>query len=1044
MLVGREADLAVVGDLVAAAHAGAGQAVLLEGEAGIGKSALLDACAQRCGDHGFAVLVGRADELGATRPFAPLLDAFADGPQRDAAGEAVRRRLAAGRTAPVAVVESDPGLQSLLIDDLATLIEDLCVSQPVALCLDDLHWADASTLATLAALVRRSADLPLLLVLAARPVPRSGDLEAFVDLLSGTASGVAASRIQLGRLDAGEADELTAAVLGARPGPGLRGLLDGCAGNPLLIVEMLASLRDAGLLATDGDDVDTAGDPAALQLPTSLTETVRRRMARLDDKLQAVATIAALLGSRFTLTDLATVTSRPTTEVYPLVQTLVEARLFVDDSRALAYRHDLVREAVLSALPESVRVDLHRGIAAALQAAGAPIMRVAEQLALGAEPGSAEAVSVLREAAEEISAQDPAGAESLLRRALELCDPMDPQRDLVSAHLVDAMSWGGRLLEAEATASEVLSRPVQPEAEIALRSALSRSLLLLARPLEAIPHEERLIELHHAIGRSTAWPLAESASCRVFGLDLDGAVREADEAVRLAEEADDTMATILGLSVQSFARTASGESALAVALATRAVTLADATPGGEGHRIHPNLFRGIALQSLGHHADAGHALDRGRTLGEHLGSSWALPIYHFLTALGHWDRGEWDDLLTEIDAGVTQNDERAFSIGQAWAYGVSGRVLVHRGELERATVVLDRGDQLIAERGAQFGVDWIVLARSLLLEAQGRRQEGLELLSIVWEAAAGLQAAASLVLVGGDLARLAVDAGDEGLARRVVDELAVVGERTPDDLVVRGRERRARALVEHDLGAMAEAVTVFDELGHRFETAVVRAELADLLAAAGDRDAATAAYDEALTTLEEIGATPEAERVRSRLVDLTPSAPRRPTEPRAVSGWEALTPTEHLIVEEVCGGRSNPQVAERLGISRRTVDAHLRSIYTKLDITTRLALAVAHHEREPADGGQARTETTTVPAATSWMPSCSGGRRMGTRTIRPQSTSAASKPVASATTVPSRKTAHRRKAWRNVIAAPVVRSTTRVFMIFLPSVWPSRVCRPTW
>ena len=171
---------------------------------------------------------------------------------------------------------------------------------------------------------------------------------------------------------------------------------------------------------------------------------------------------------------------------------------------------------------------------------------------------------------------------------------MDPQRDLVSAHLVDAMSWGGRLLEAEATASEVLSRPVQPEAGIALRSALSRSLLLLARPLEAIPHEERLIELHHAIGRSTAWPLAESASCRVFGLDLDGAVREADEAVRLAEEADDTMATILGLSVQSFARTASGESALAVALATRAVTLADATPGGEGHRIHPNLFRGIS------------------------------------------------------------------------------------------------------------------------------------------------------------------------------------------------------------------------------------------------------------------------------------------------------------------------------------------------------------------------------------------------------------------------------------------------------------------
>ena len=946
MLVGREADLVIVSARTNDARAGAGQVLLLEGEAGIGKSALLDACARHADQLGFVVLVGRADELGATRPFAPLLDALAQGPQGDAAGEAVRRRLTRERTAPVAVVESDPGLQSLLIDDLANLVEELCVSQPVALCLDDVHWADGATLATLATLARRSADLPILIVVAARPVPRSGDLEAFVDLVTGPAPGVATTRIPLRRLDAEDVDGLAEIVLDARPGAGLRDLLAGCAGNPLLVVEMLAALRDAGLLAPSGEGVDIAGDPAALRLPTSLNETVRRRMARLDDKLQAVATIAALLGSRFTLTDLATVTDRPATDLFPLVQTLVEARLFVDDGRALTYRHDLVRDAVLSALPQSVRVELHRGIAKALQAAAAPLMRVAEQLALGAEPGSAEAVAVLRSAAEEISAQDPAGAESLLRRALELCDPTDPQRDLVSARLVDALSWGSRLDEAETMATEVLSRPVQPEAEIALRSALSRSLLLLARPLEAIPHEERLIDLHRATGRSTAWPLAESASCRVFGLDLDGAVREAAQAVSLAEHDEDPMATILGLSVESFARTASGNSALALDLATRAVALADTTSGGEGHRMHPNLFRGIALQSLGRHVDADRALDRGRTLGERLGASWALPIYHFLTALGHWDRGEWDDLLTEIDAGVTQNDERAFSIGQAWAYGVSGRVLVHRGELDRATLVLDRGDQLIAERGAQFGVDWIVLARSLLLEAQGRRAEGLALLQVVWEAAAGLQAAASLVLIGGDLARLAVDAGDEATGRRVVEGLAVVADRTPDDLVVRGRERRARGLVERDLDAVADAVAVFDELGHRFETAIVRAELADLLLAQGDEQEATTAYDHALTVLDAIGADPEADRVRARLGGLTTAAARRRTAPRAVSGWEALTPTEQLVVEEVCGGRSNPQVAERLGISRRTVDAHLRSVYTKVGVTTRLALAVAHHERD--------------------------------------------------------------------------------------------------
>ncbi|HUF83144.1 MAG TPA: LuxR C-terminal-related transcriptional regulator, partial [Acidimicrobiia bacterium] len=439
----------------------------------------------------------------------------------------------------------------------------------------------------------------------------------------------------------------------------------------------------------------------------------------------------------------------------------------------------------------------------------------------------------------------------------------------------------------------------------------------------------------------------ESAVCSVFGVDLDGAMREASEAVEQAEKDENAMALILGLSVQSFASTAFGDSASALELATRAATVADTTPGGEGHRVHPNLFRGIALQSLGRHTDARRALDHGRALGEALGSGWALPIYHFLAALAHWDRGEWDDLLTEIDAGLSHSEERAFSIGQAWAYGTAGRVYVHRGQLDKAVDVLDKGDQLVAERGAQFGVDWIVLARALLLETQGRRAEGLDLLRLVWEAAAGLQASASLVLVGGDLARLAVESGDDETGAKVASELALLVERSPEDLVVRGRERRARGLVDRDSGALREATGVFEQLGHRFEAAVVRAELAELLLAQGDTGEATRLFEQSLSDYDDISASPEADRVRARLARLSPSGERRPAPRRAVTGWEALTPTEHEVVEEVCGGRSNPQVAERLGISRRTVEAHLRSIYAKLGVSTRLALAVAYREREP-------------------------------------------------------------------------------------------------
>jgi DNA-binding CsgD family transcriptional regulator len=154
-------------------------------------------------------------------------------------------------------------------------------------------------------------------------------------------------------------------------------------------------------------------------------------------------------------------------------------------------------------------------------------------------------------------------------------------------------------------------------------------------------------------------------------------------------------------------------------------------------------------------------------------------------------------------------------------------------------------------------------------------------------------------------------------------------------------------LVDRDPEALAEAEQVFARLGHRFEAALVGAELADLLLARGDTGGATTRFEQALACFDDVGAAPEADRIRSRLARIAPGGTRRPAPRRAVSGWEALTPTELLVVEEVCGGRSNPQVAERLGISRRTVDAHLRSVYTKLGVRTRLALAVARHERDP-------------------------------------------------------------------------------------------------
>jgi DNA-binding CsgD family transcriptional regulator len=138
-------------------------------------------------------------------------------------------------------------------------------------------------------------------------------------------------------------------------------------------------------------------------------------------------------------------------------------------------------------------------------------------------------------------------------------------------------------------------------------------------------------------------------------------------------------------------------------------------------------------------------------------------------------------------------------------------------------------------------------------------------------------------------------------------------------------------------------------VGREAELEVVASVL--VLVAAGEDERAANLVEQAVVGFDELAAVREADAARSLLGRLRPK--RRPTAPRrAVVGWEALTATEQEVVEEVCRGQSNSQVAARLGISRRTVEAHLRSIYLKVGVSSRLALAVERHERAEVAGAR--------------------------------------------------------------------------------------------
>ena len=257
------------------------------------------------------VAAGRAEELEQTRPFGLVASAFGCARSSpDPRRAAIAGLLAAGGDGerdPITVT-SDPGLRFRAVDAFADLAEELALAGPLVIGVDDLQWADPSSLLTLAALSRRLAYLPVALIGCLRPSPRVAELDRLVAALE------AAGARHLALHGAGRARRC--ASWWPRPSPPSRvrdcwPRSSGAAGNPLFVTELLAALAQEGAITTSGGRAEVA----EMALPPTLRLTILRRLSFLpDDTLQALRA-ASILGSSFTLTDLATVTGRSALEL---------------------------------------------------------------------------------------------------------------------------------------------------------------------------------------------------------------------------------------------------------------------------------------------------------------------------------------------------------------------------------------------------------------------------------------------------------------------------------------------------------------------------------------------------------------------------------------------------------------------------------------------------------------------------------------------------------------------------------------------------------
>jgi DNA-binding CsgD family transcriptional regulator len=931
-LVGREAELAVLDRLASDALAGRGRAVVIEGEAGIGKSRLVAEATAGLPRRGATVLTGIGEPLELHRPFGLIADCLQ-----------IARNAPDGRRQTIArYLDADglggaegpgPDMRFKVSEAIVELVDELTARGPVVLVMENLHWADASSLYTLHRLGRRLSQLPLLLCCTTRSAPRSEQLAELLHSLDRQGC----HGLGLDPLDQAQSLRLAEQLVCAPIGPNLARQLRAAGGNPLYIEELVGVAGRVDALQVDPDT--TSIDIVQPTPAVSIGLAVMHRLGVLSQPTVQVLRVASVLGVRFTVTDLANVLSEPVAALVGVLDDAIAAGILVQRGDRLAYRHDVVWESLYHDLPLATRAGLHRQVGYQLAGAGAPARQVAEHLARGAAPGDEEAVEWLRRAARAALGQEPRVADRLTREALRIAGPESPIRDLLLAELADCIARHGKASERERLCREVLGRPHDPTVEGRFVRHLATALQRQRRVADALAVLEQWRGSPN-LGEAERVQLLGTTAylAAIFG-DLGRASEMGEEAMRAATAIDDPSAFAFATMAVATVSYYSGRFALALEQSEAAVRARMRSSDPAVLELPPDVMSAPALIRLDRLDDALTTLREGAAEHERAGTVPWMPVNHVMAAAVHFWAARWDDAVAEIDASVTLADEFDLGIPVA-SCSLRAVIAVHRDQLDVAAEWLRLADEGLGQAGRQMLFHWRLWARALLAEASGRLDEAVDEVWGLWELCADLGLASEYPTMGPELIPLALAAGQRDRAAVAVTAMEAVAARNPGVPSIQGSAMRCRGLLEDDSDLLLSAVDAYAGTSRTFEAAPALADAAAALAARGRMDEARTMADRAAAVYNGAGAVRDAARLDARLRSAGLARAGRGPRRRPRVGWPSLTASERRVAALVAGGRSNPQIAADLFISRRTVESHVSSALQKLGITSRVELAL--------------------------------------------------------------------------------------------------------
>src|ERR1700758_3832776 len=426
---GRAGELKVIAAHMSSLAQGRGGVLVIEGPPGIGKSRLLTEVLALADKGGVRTLFGAAFEYQQTVPFFALFMAtlHADPPVGDA--DALRR------------LGDSEDLRYWVVHDLADAIGMAAAQTPLAIVLEDIHWADTGTLLALRSLATAPPDAPVLWVLTARTGAGGPAVQETLSVLQSANATV----LRVAAMSPGAVADMVQDVVRANADESLLNLAAKAHGNPFLVGELVGGLGEEGRLNVSGGRAVATGHA----LPRRLGARMEQRLDLLSPGAGEVVRVAAVLPDRFSAGLLAAMLDRQPASLMSAVAEAVRADLLVEDGEQLRFRHDLLRQATRQSLPQSLRRAIERQSASIMLRMGAVPAEVATQLARSAEPGDTEAIDALRQAAQSVGDGDASAAADLSKRALELLPANDAERGTLVAETVELLNRASRYQEAE-------------------------------------------------------------------------------------------------------------------------------------------------------------------------------------------------------------------------------------------------------------------------------------------------------------------------------------------------------------------------------------------------------------------------------------------------------------------------------------------------------------------------------------------------------------------------------------------------------------------